>query len=38
MESHLRAMKEDAHGPYCSPEKQFQSINTFVQNYDYIIT
>ena len=24
--------------PHCSPEKQFQSINTFAQSYDYTIT
>ena len=27
-------VKQEAHGPHCSPEKQFKSINT----YDYIIT
>ena len=26
--------KQEAHGPHCSPEKQFQSINTFAQIYD----
>ena len=28
--------KQKAHGPYRSPEKQFQSINTFAQSYDTI--
>ena len=27
--------KQEAHGPHHSPEKQFQSINTFMQSYDY---
>ena len=30
-------MIQEAHEPHCSPEKQFQSINTFAQNYDYIM-
>ena len=30
--------KQEAHGPHHSPEKQFQSINTFMQSYDYTIT
>ena len=28
----LTAMKLEAHGPHCSPEKQFELINTFAQN------
>lgn len=28
----LTAMKLDAHGPNCSPEKQIELINTFAQN------
>ena len=34
----LRKWKQEAHGPHGSPEKQFQSINTFLQSYDYTIT
>ena len=34
---YLYTVKQDAHGQYCSPEKQSQSINTFVQSYDYTI-
>ena len=30
--------KQEAHGPHRSPEKQFQSINTFAQSIDYAIT
>ena len=29
--------KHEAHRPHCSLGKQFQSINTFVQSYDYTI-
>ena len=29
--------KQEAHWPHCSPRKQFESINTFVQSYDYTI-
>ena len=29
--------KQEAHGPYCSHEKQFRSINIFAQSYDYTI-
>ena len=29
--------KQEAHGPHRSPEKQFQSINIFVQSNDYAI-
>ena len=29
--------KQEAHGPYSSTDKQFQSINTFAQSYDYTI-
>ena len=31
-------VKQKVHGPHCSPEKQFQSISTFVQSYVYIVT
>ena len=30
--------KQEAHGPYRSPEKQMKSINTFAQSNDYAIT
>ena len=29
--------RQEAHGPHRSPEKQFQSINTFAQSYYYTI-
>ena len=33
-------IKEEAHGPHCSPETQFQSKNSFKQSYnnEYTIT
>ena len=31
-------VKQEAHGPHCSPEKQFKSINTYAHNFDYSIT
>ena len=36
----ITLINEEAHVPHCSPvtEKQFQSINTFVQSYDYTKT
>ena len=36
--SHNHKLKQEAHGPYPSPEKRFQSINTFAQSFDYAIT
>ena len=29
--------KQEANGPHCSHEKQFQSVRTFAYNYDYPI-
>ena len=34
----LKDTRSMAHGPHCSPEKQFQSISTFAQRHDYTIT
>ena len=34
----IQKNKLEAHGSHCSSEKQFQSINTFAQRYDYTIT
>ena len=31
-------MKQQAHGPHRSPEKQFHKKNTLTQSYDYITT
>ena len=31
------AYKQEAYGPHCSPEKQFQAMKIFLQSYDYII-
>ena len=31
----IKIEKQEAHSPHHSPEKHFQSINTFVQIYDY---
>lgn len=25
--------EQEAHGPHCLPEKQFQAVNTFAQSY-----
>ena len=33
-----RLIKQEAHGPYRSPRKQFQSMDTYAQSYDYTIT
>ena len=30
----IRLIKQEAHGPYRSPRKQFQSMNTFTQSCD----
>ena len=37
MKIHEHVSIQDAHGPHHSPEKQFQSINTFAQSNDYVI-
>ena len=33
-----RKVEQEAHGPHCPHAKQFQSVNPFAQNLDYVTT
>ena len=34
----MTCLLQEAHGQHHLPEKQFQLINTFAQNYEYTVT